>query len=116
MRPSPWPRREPARSAPRTRSVSMSLASATRRSDDVEIPVLDLAPYLTGQPEAHEKLGKQLCHALENIGFYFIKGYGVPQSLCNAFFAETGGFQAQPLVRKRRLRRNQDNVGYRPMS
>jgi isopenicillin N synthase-like dioxygenase len=94
----------------------MSLASATRRSDDVEIPILDLAPYLAGQPGAREKLGTQLCHALENIGFYFIKGHGVPQSLCNAVFAETERFHAQPLDRKMRLRRNQDNVGYLPMS
>ena len=59
---------------------------------------------------------KQLCHALENIGFYFIKGHGVPQSLIDAAFAETERFHAQPLDRKMRLRRNRDNVGYLPMS
>src|SRR3954447_10742542 len=94
----------------------MSLASVTRRSDDVEIPVLDLAPYLTGQPGARERLGKELCHALENIGFYFIKGHGVPHSLIDAAFAATEGFHAQSLDRKLRLRRNRDNVGYLPMS
>src|SRR3954447_15318688 len=94
----------------------MSLASVTRRSDDVEIPVLDLTPYLSAQPGAREKLGKQLCHALENIGFYFIKGHGVPQSLVDAAFAETPRFHTQPLDRKLRLRRNRDNVGYLPMS
>src|SRR5215470_10493203 len=85
-------------------------------TDDAEIPVLDLAPYLSGQLNARESLGKQLCDALENIGFYFIKGHGVPQSLIDAVFAETERFHAQPLDRKLRLRRNRDNVGYLPMS
>lgn len=91
-------------------------ASPMHRTDDAEIPVLDLAPYLSAQPDAREKLGKQLCHALENIGFYFIKGHGVPQSLVDAAFAETTRFHTQPLDRKLRLRRNRDNVGYLPMS
>ena len=84
--------------------------------DDSEIPVLDLEPYLAGQPGARERLGRQLCHALENIGFYFIKGHGVPQALIDAAFAETARFHAQPLDRKIKLRRNRDNVGYLPMS
>lgn len=95
----------------------MSFAvSVIPRTDDAEIPILDLAPYLSGQPGAREKLGTQLCHALENIGFYFIKGHGVPQSLIDAVFAETMRFHAQPLDLKMRLRRNRDNVGYLPMS
>ena len=85
------------------------------RTDD-EIPVLDLAPYLSGQPGAHARLARQLCHALENIGFYFIQGHGVPQSLMDAAFAQTARFHAQPLDSKMRLQRNRDNVGYLPMS
>jgi isopenicillin N synthase-like dioxygenase len=95
----------------------MSLAVvAAPRDNDAEIPVLDLAPYLAEQPGARERLGKQLCHVLENIGFYFIKGHGVPQLLCDAAFAETARFHAQPLDRKLQLRRNRNNVGYLPMS
>jgi isopenicillin N synthase-like dioxygenase len=93
--------------------MSLAFSAAPR---DAEIPVLDLAPYLSGQPGARENLGKQLCHALESIGFYFIKGHGVPQSLIDAAFAETERFHAQPLDRKMGLRRNRDNVGYLPMS
>jgi isopenicillin N synthase-like dioxygenase len=65
-----------------------------------------LAPYLSAQPGARERLARQLCHAVENIGFYFIKGHGVPQSLCDAVFAETERFHAQPLDDKLKLRRN----------
>jgi isopenicillin N synthase-like dioxygenase len=95
----------------------MSLAvAALPRHEGAEIPVLDLAPYLSGQPGALERLARQLRRALENIGFYFIKGHGVPQPLCDAVFSETERFHAQPLDRKMKLRRNRDNVGYLPMS
>ena len=83
---------------------------------DAEIPILDLAPYLSGQAGARERLARQLCHALENIGFYFIKGHGVSQSLIDAAFAETARFHAQSLDSKMKLKRNRDNVGYLPMS
>src|SRR5215468_4793751 len=97
-------------------STMSAAPSPVTSSDAAEIPVLDLAPYLSGQSAARERLGIQLCHALENIGFYFIKGHGVPQSLCDAAFAETARFHAQPLDRKLELRRNRNNVGYLPMS
>ena len=70
----------------------MSFALSAMPRDDAEIPILDLAPYLSAQPGARERLARQLCNALENIGFYFIKGHGVPQSLCDAVFAETERF------------------------
>ena len=50
------------------------------RADAAEdIPVIDLAPYLAGEPEALERTAQALRHALENIGFYFITGHGVDQ-------------------------------------
>jgi hypothetical protein len=63
----------------------MSPATSTMPcTDDAEIPILDLAPYLSEQLGARKKLGTQLCDALENIGFYFIKSRGISQSLVDA--------------------------------
>jgi isopenicillin N synthase-like dioxygenase len=94
----------------------MSLAAATRQlHQDEEIPVLDLAPYLAGTPGALEPLGTQLRHALENIGFYFIKGHGVSAALTDAAFAAAARFHALPLDAKMKLERNLHNVGYLPM-
>jgi isopenicillin N synthase-like dioxygenase len=95
--------------------MSFTAAAATGNNDS-EIPILDLAQYLSGDAGARARLGKELCHALENIGFYFIRGHGIPQSLIDAAFAATERFHDQPLDRKLRLRRNRDNVGYLPMS
>ena len=94
----------------------MSLAApAVLRNVDEEIPILDLAPYLAGQPGALERLAGELRRAFVHIGFYFIKGHGVPQSLCDQVFAETARFHARPLDEKMKVKRNQHNVGYLPM-
>ncbi len=91
-------------------------ASTLNRYDHAEISILDLARYLGGTRSALEELADQLRYALDNNVFYFIKGRGVPLSLCDEVFAETERFHKQPLDRKIRLKRNQDNVGYLPMS
>jgi isopenicillin N synthase-like dioxygenase len=80
-----------------------------------DIPVLDLGPYLAGAPGARARLGLQLRHAFEDIGFYFIVNHGVPKSLVDAVFAETRRFHDQPLERKLEVRLNHHNVGYLPM-
>ena len=48
-------------------------------SDKDIIPVLDLGPFLAGQPGALARLGRGVCQALEDIGFFFVKNHGVPQ-------------------------------------
>ena len=94
----------------------MSLAApAVLRNIDEEIPILDLAPYLAGQPGALAQLAGELRHAFEHIGFYFIKGHGVSQALCDQVFAEAARFHARPLDEKMKVKRNQHNVGYLPM-
>ena len=93
----------------------MSLAAPVLRNIDEEIPVLDLAPYLAGTPGALERLAGELRHAFEHIGFYFIKGHGVPQALCDQVFAEAARFHARSLDEKMKVKRNQHNVGYLPM-
>ncbi len=80
-----------------------------------EIPVLDLAPYLAGEPGALQRLGAELRTAFEEIGFYFITGHGVPQALVDAVFAEAERFHAQPLEDKLAIRINEQVVGYLPI-
>src|SRR5262245_58060963 len=94
----------------------MSLAApALHVHQDEEIPVLDLAPHMAGVPGSLALLPASLRHAFENIGFYFIKGHGVPAALTDAVFAEAARFHALPLEAKMKLERNLHNVGYLPM-
>src|SRR5262245_51979608 len=82
----------------------------------VEIPVLDLGPYLAGEPGADARTARALRHALEHVGFYFIVNHEVPPHLIAAIFAETRRFHALPLDDKLALRLNHHNIGYLPVA
>ena len=79
-----------------------------------EIPVLDVGPYLKGEPGALARLAREICYALENIGFFYIQNHGVSQSLIDRVFAENARFHALPLERKLQIVVNTKNVGYLP--
>lgn len=80
-----------------------------------EIPVLDLAPYRAGEIGALEPLGAEMRHACETIGFYFVEGHGISQSLVDETFAAVARFHAQPLDAKMALKANTHNIGYMPI-
>ena len=79
------------------------------------IPVIDLGPYLAGEPGARESAAAELRFALTSIGFYFIVNHGVPAGQVRAIFAEAARFHAQPLDDKMKIRIDKHNVGYLPM-
>ena len=78
------------------------------------IPVLDLGPYLAGEPGAAERLAAELRHALTEIGFYFIVNHGVPAEQIREVYRQAARFHAQPLERKLAIRIDRHNVGYLP--
>ncbi len=80
-----------------------------------EIPVLDIAPFLAGEAGALDALAGELGHAMREVGFYFIRGHGVPQALIDATFDAVRRFHAQPLDTKLALKLNNHNIGYLPM-
>lgn len=66
----------------------------------IEVPVIDLGPYLRGEPGALEKTAQALGEASESLGFYFVGGHGVEQSLIDRVFDATERFHALPLEKK----------------
>ena len=78
----------------------ISACSNPRPLTSGQIPVLDVAAYLAGVPGALEAAAAELRFALENIGFFYLAGHGVPQALLDRIFAETRRFHALPLGRK----------------
>ena len=79
------------------------------------IPIIDLGPYLAGQPGAMERTADQLRFALTEIGFYFIINHGVPELQIREAFRQAARFHAMPLERKMDIRIDRHNVGYLPM-
>jgi isopenicillin N synthase-like dioxygenase len=52
------------------------------------VPVIDVGPFLQGEPAAAVTAAGQLRRALEEIGFFFVVGHGVPWSLVESVYSE----------------------------
>ena len=81
-----------------------------------EIPLIDVAAYLAGAPGAAQRAAAELRFAFENVGFYYLRGHGVPQPLIDTAYAEAARFHAQPLDAKLALRVDEHNIGYMPIA
>ena len=79
------------------------------------IPILDVARYLAGDRAELNRLGRTLRDAFEHVGFYYLRGHDVPESLIAATFEQAKRFHAQPMERKLALPINEHNIGYMPM-
>src|SRR3546814_2466016 len=100
---------------PDSLSIAKEEQKGWSRQDIDYVPVLDLADYLEGKPDAFEKLVEDLRFAQENIGFYYITNHGVDQALIDETFHQVARFHALPLERKPEIRNDTDVTGYFPI-
>ena len=42
------------------------------------IPVIDVAPLITGSPAQAQDVAKALGNACRDVGFFYITGHGIP--------------------------------------
>jgi isopenicillin N synthase-like dioxygenase len=82
---------------------------------EMAIPVLDLGPYLRGEPGEPASAAAKLKHINETIGFLFIVNHGVPRSLVEQTFHWTARFHAQALENKQAVKINLQMQGYMGM-
>src|ERR1700739_3395293 len=68
------------------------------------IPVIDLGPYLAGNPGALDHAAAELRRALTEIGFYTIVNHGVPSALVHEVYRQGARFQARPLDEKLKIK------------
>ncbi len=68
-----------------------------------EIPVLDMSPYLMGEPGGRERVAAQLKEITETIGFFYLKGHSIPEELVQQVFAESRRFHTLPSEVKDRV-------------
>jgi len=80
------------------------------------IALIDIAGHLGGDAESSRKAATQLRWAFENVGFYYLSGHGVPQSLIDRTYEAAARFHAQPMAKKLALKVNEHNMGYLPVS
>src|SRR3954470_16722922 len=81
-----------------------------------EIPLIDVSGHLRGDAEASRKAATQLRWAFENVGFYYLVGHGVPQTLIDRTYEAAARFHAQPMTKKLALKVNEHNIGYVPIA
>src|ERR1700694_3990472 len=67
-----------------------------------EIPTLDISPYLSGRPGGCE-VATQLRDTSMTVGFFYLKGHGIPQYLIDRVFEESRRFHALPIEIKKQI-------------
>jgi isopenicillin N synthase-like dioxygenase len=68
-----------------------------------EIPTLDIAPYLSGAPGGREAVAARLREISMTVGFFYLKGHGVPSSLLKRMFTEAKRFHSLAEAEKSKI-------------
>jgi isopenicillin N synthase-like dioxygenase len=83
-----------------------------RRIAVAEIPVIDVAPLRGGQGAAISTVGTALRRASSEIGFFYVRNHGVPDSLIERADAAARRFFSLPLEDKLRVCINRHHHGF----
>jgi isopenicillin N synthase-like dioxygenase len=71
-------------------------------TDGFHIPVVDIAPFLGGAPDARKRVARAFGAAMEQVGFVTITGHGVDPALIDGTYRAVRGFFELPLAEKLR--------------
>lgn len=81
---------------------------------DERIPVLDVADFLAGKPNARQALAEAVAHTCGDTGFLVITNHGIAQSLIDGAFAAASDFFDIDEPSKLALKVGDLNIGYLP--
>jgi isopenicillin N synthase-like dioxygenase len=96
--------------------ISEEARQAQRQIDaGTDIPIVDIGPYLRGEPGSLERTAKQVGAASESLGFFYLLNHEVPQELIDRVFEQTERFHSLPEDRKMEVKVLSDNLGYLPL-
>jgi isopenicillin N synthase-like dioxygenase len=78
------------------------------------VPVIDLAPLLSGTPDGAHAVAHAIGAAARDIGFFAVTNHGIPADLVGAVFAASREFFALPEAEKLRvaIEQSPNYVGY----
>jgi len=80
-----------------------------------QIPKIDLSATFGDNDTARQKAAAEIGAACRNIGFFYVAGHGIEQSLVERAFAESKRFFAQSDDAKRKCSKRPGTNGYEPM-
>ena len=67
---------------------------------EIDLPIVNIAPFLGGDPAAKARVARAFGAALEDTGFAIITGHGVPEDLAQQTYDAMAGFFDQPMEAK----------------
>lgn len=76
------------------------------------IPVIDIAPLMSGAPDAELEAAEQMAVAAHRVGFFYVKNHGVSQRLIDAAFRVSRQFFASDPADKNTVRVTEKKRGY----
>lgn len=79
------------------------------------VPIIDVAPFLSGGGDGKRRVAAEVGRACEEIGFLIIKGHGVPRDLVEEMYDVSKRFFSLPLEEKMRARGRDRSRGYGPV-
>jgi isopenicillin N synthase-like dioxygenase len=81
------------------------------------IPVIDFAAMQSDDEVARRAVAEQVCQACTQVGFFYVKHHGVPQSVIEEAFAQARRFFALPHQAKMKIHISQspNHRGYVPL-
>jgi isopenicillin N synthase-like dioxygenase len=93
-------------------------AIRAQRLDAERIPLVDFAPFLSGDSEGRRAVASEISRACRSIGFLYLKNHGIPQNKVDAIFAASKTFFALPIEARNTpgmLCTPSHNRGYMPL-
>src|SRR5215813_3838314 len=93
-----------------------AMAVANPEEASQAIPVIDFGPAFRGEPGGLPAVARQVGHASETVGFFYVAGHGVPQAFVDDAFQASREFHAITLEEKLALKINENNIGYLPVN
>ena len=87
-----------------------------KQSDFSSIPILDVSRFRSGDEKGFHNIAEELRDYLENVGFVYIKGHGVPSDSVTAVREMGRQFHALPLEEKSKLKIDKNFRGYIPIN
>ncbi len=97
--------------------TAVSDLTSVRTASFEEIPIIDFAGALLGEPGAKAAAAKALRNACENVGFFYIRNHGIPDADVGQTFNVGRSFFALPLQNKLSIHKNlsPQHAGYTPL-
>ncbi|KAF2126987.1 Clavaminate synthase-like protein [Dothidotthia symphoricarpi CBS 119687] len=68
--------------------------------DDLVIPLIDFAPFLSGDAAAKKSTATAVLEGFQNAGFIYLKNHGIPPAAVSTAFSHSAKFFARPQDQK----------------